>query len=296
MRVVDAVDGGRGVLELLGGFAEALGQLGQLGRAEQEHDDGENDDEFSRSKIHDDGLSAVKGRCAAWREPGGAPVTGLWLLAGADLLDGGPDAEVRPAAAQVPAHRFVDVGVGRVRVLVEQGHGLHDLAGLAVPALGHVVVDPGLLDGVQLVTLGETIDGRDVLALDGAHGRDARPLGYTVDVAGAGAAEAQAAAVLQALDVHPVTQDPEQFLVVVGVDGDRVAIEVEGNRRHIDQAPYSLSGKLRGCLPVARAQALAAAPAAAGTPSSPTPPGVTLDVGRMWTLMSGVESNIRVHL
>ena len=143
---------------------------------------------------------------------------GIRLLAGGDLLDGGPDAEVRPAAAEVPAHRFVDVGVGRVRVLVQQGHGLHDLAGLAVPALGHVVVDPGLLDRVQLVTLGQTIDRRDVLALDGAHGRDAGPLGHTVDVAGAGAAEAHATAVLQALDVHPVTEDPQEFLVLVGID------------------------------------------------------------------------------
>src|SRR5438132_1424275 len=66
------------------------------------------------------------------------------LPAGGDLLDGGPDAEVRPAAAQVPAHHFVDVGVRRVRVVVQQGHGLHDLAGLAVTTLSHVVVDPGL--------------------------------------------------------------------------------------------------------------------------------------------------------
>jgi hypothetical protein len=73
------------------------------------------------------------------------------------LLDGGPDAEVRPATAQVSAHRFVDVMVGRVRVVVQQRHCLHDLASLAVTALGHVVVDPGLLNGVKLVTLGEAL-------------------------------------------------------------------------------------------------------------------------------------------
>ena len=49
---VDAVDGGRGVLELLGGLAEAPGQLRQLGCAEQEHDDREDDDEFSGSETH----------------------------------------------------------------------------------------------------------------------------------------------------------------------------------------------------------------------------------------------------
>src|SRR5439155_9083063 len=148
------------------------------------------------------------------------------LLACRHLGDGGPDAEVRPAPAEVPAHRLVDVGVGRVRVLVEQGHGLHDLAGLAVTALGHVVVDPGLLDGVQLVTLGQALDRRDVLALDRAHGRDAHAVGHTVDVAGAGAAQPHATAVLQAVDIHAVPEDPQELLVVVGVDADRVAIEV----------------------------------------------------------------------
>src|SRR5581483_1876220 len=179
---------------------------------------------------------------------------------------------------------------------VQQRHGLHDLAGLAVTALGHVVVDQGLLDGVQLVTLGQALDRRDVLTLNGANRRDAHPVGDTVDVAGAGAAEAHAAAVLEAVDFHPVPQDPEELLVLVDVDGDRVAIECEGDVGHGDQAPYSLSGKFRGCLPVARAQALAAAEDAAGTPSSPIPPGRTLELGRMWTLASSGESNWRDHL
>src|SRR5581483_9491636 len=218
------------------------------------------------------------------------------LLAGSDLLDGGPDAEVRPAAAQVSAHRFVDVSVRRVRVLVEERHGLHDLASLAVATLRHVVVDPGLLHRVQRPALGQTVDGRDVLALDAAHGRDAHAVGHTVDVARASAAEAHATAVLEAVDVQPVTQDPEELLVLVDVDGHRVAVECEGDVGHGNQAPYSLSGKFRGCLPVARAQALAAAAAAAGTPSSPTPPGRTLELGMTKPLKSGAESNIRDHL
>ena len=104
---------------------------------------------------------------------GQSPCFAYRLLAGGDLLDGGPDAEVGPAPAEVSAHRFVDVGVGRVGVAVQEGHGLHDLAGLAVAALGHVVVDPGLLDGVQLVTLGQAVDRRDVLAGDRADRGDA---------------------------------------------------------------------------------------------------------------------------
>src|SRR5687768_2693122 len=229
--------------------------------------------------------------------PGGTPAYGcLCLLAASGLLDGGPDAEVRPATAQVATHGLVDVSVTRVGVLVEQGNGLHDLAGLAVAALGHVVVNPGCLDRVQGVALSQTLDSGDVLTFDRAHGRNARALGHTIDVAGADAAQAHTAPVLDAIHVQAVTKDPLEFLVLVGVDRDRVAIEVECDHRHRNQAPYSLRGKFRGCLPVARAQALAAAPAAAGTPSSPTPPGVTLLDGRIDTLMSGVESNIRVHL
>src|SRR5581483_2631248 len=232
--------------------------------------------------------------------PGGAPDArsgyGWRLLAGRDLLDGGPDAEVRTAPAQVPAHRLVDVGVGRVRVLVEERHGLHDLARLAVAALGHVVVDPGLLHGVQLVALGQPLDRGHAPALDGAHRRDAGPLRHTVDVARAGAAEAHATAVLQAMNVETVTKNPQELLVVVGVDGDRVAVECEGDVGHGNQAPYSLSGKFRGFLPVARRQALAAAADAAGIPSSPMPPGSTLELGTMWTVASSGESNIRDHL
>src|SRR2546427_92888 len=101
------------------------------------------------------------------------------------------------------------------------------------------VVDPGLLDRVQLVALGQTVDGRHVLPRHRAHGRDAHTVGHTVDVARAGAAEAHATAVLQAVDVETVTKDPEQFfvvVVVVGVDGDRVAIECECDLRHRNQA------------------------------------------------------------
>src|SRR5204863_4743977 len=107
---------------------------------------------------------------------------------------------------------------------------------------------------------------------------------------------AHAAAVLQAVNVEAVTKNPQELFVVVGVDGDRVAVECEGDVGHGNQAPYSLSGKFRGCLPVARAQALAAAAVADGVPTSPIPPGGVMVLGRMCTLASGGESNIRVHL
>jgi hypothetical protein len=66
-------------------------------------------------------------------------------------VDGGADAGIGPAAAQVARHRGVDILVGRARVAGQKVGGLHDLAGLAVAALRHLVVDPGRLNGVQRV-------------------------------------------------------------------------------------------------------------------------------------------------
>src|SRR5205807_2625690 len=103
-------------------------------------------------------------------------------------------------------------------------------------------------------------------------------------------------AVLDAVDSEAVTEHPQQFLVIVGVDRDRLPVDREVDDRHRNQAPYSLSGNIRGFLPVARAQALAAAAAAAGTPTSPMPPGSAWVLGTMWQLISGAESYIRVHL
>jgi hypothetical protein len=49
------------------------------------------------------------------------------------------------AASTDVGHRLVDVLVGRLRGLLEERRGGHDLAGLAVAALGHVDRRPGLL-------------------------------------------------------------------------------------------------------------------------------------------------------
>src|SRR3954469_1739913 len=62
------------------------------------------------------------------------------------------DARVRAAAADV-RHGVVDVLVGRARVLAQQRDRRHHLAALAVAALRHLVLDPGLLHRVQLAVL-----------------------------------------------------------------------------------------------------------------------------------------------
>ena len=48
-----------------------------------------------------------------------------------------------------------------LRVRRQQRDGGHDLAGLAEAALGDVLVDPGLLHGVEGVAVGQPFDGGD---------------------------------------------------------------------------------------------------------------------------------------
>src|SRR5208337_5340863 len=64
------------------------------------------------------------------------------------LLDGGANALIGPAAANVAIHRAVDVGVRGMGRLLQKRGGLHDLAGLTIAALGHVERAPSLLQRV----------------------------------------------------------------------------------------------------------------------------------------------------
>src|SRR5579872_3987774 len=72
------------------------------------------------------------------------------------LLDGGDDAGVRRAAADVAGHELPDV----LDVLLDGLDRRHDLAGGAEPALQGVLVDERLLDRVQLVLRGQAIHRR----------------------------------------------------------------------------------------------------------------------------------------
>src|SRR5262249_27863491 len=128
---------------------------------------------------------------------------------GRGAVDGRADALVGAAAADVRRHHRVDVLVGRLRLRAEQRRGAHDLAALAVAALGRVLLDPRLLERVQAARA-EALDGGDGLRLDLAHGRDARAHGLAVDVHGARAAERHAAAVLRAGEAELLAEHPEE--------------------------------------------------------------------------------------
>src|SRR5258706_4600937 len=88
-------------------------------------------------------------------------------------LDPGADACIGPAATDVSGHRTVDIAIGRVGVGGEQGRCGHDLAGLAVAALRHLQLDPGLLNLLACRSGANGLDRRDALASHGRDGRDA---------------------------------------------------------------------------------------------------------------------------
>src|SRR5262245_57695961 len=111
------------------------------------------------------------------------------------LEDGGANARVGSAAAQIAAHRGVDVGVGRLRGLRERGRGGHDLAGLAVTALRDVDVLPRDLQRVIPVRR-QPFDRRDRGVADRRDLRDAGPDRGPVPVHGARTALVDAAAKL----------------------------------------------------------------------------------------------------
>src|SRR5436190_1567719 len=123
---------------------------------------------------------------------------GIWFMACLSSVRGGVDRLahlLEGAAAADIRDGFVDVLVGRFRLLLEKGCHRHDHAALTVAALRNVIGDPGLLHFVQSAGGREPLNRGDLFANSfadydaaGAH-RDA------IDMDGAGAALCNAATV-----------------------------------------------------------------------------------------------------
>ena len=80
------------------------------------------------------------------------------------ILDRGADPAIGSTAAQIAGHRGIDVGVGRMPLGLQQSERSHDLSGLAIAALNHIVADPRLLDRAPDPVRGDRLDRRDVAA------------------------------------------------------------------------------------------------------------------------------------
>jgi hypothetical protein len=103
-------------------------------------------------------------------------------------------------------------------ILLEERRGLHDLAGLAIAALRHVVGAPGALHGMRAV-LAQPLDRRDLLTRRFADGGDAGPHRLAVEMHGARAAGADTAAEFCAVQPEDIAQRPEERHVGVDIDG-----------------------------------------------------------------------------
>src|SRR6266850_2772127 len=143
------------------------------------------------------------------------------------VLDSLADSDIRAAAADVSRHGGVDVAIGRVRLGGEQRRRGHDLAGLAIAALRHLQLDPGLLD--LLAGGGGTngLDGSDALAGRGRDRRDARAHRLAVEVDRARAAQGEAATEFRAGHAEHIAQHPEQRRVVVDIDAASLAVDCQ---------------------------------------------------------------------
>src|SRR5262245_57435811 len=103
-----------------------------------------------------------------------------------------------------------DVVAAGVGVLAQQRQRLKDHARRAVAALKRPGFEERLLERVEPVAFGHSLDGLDLLVLrlcDGSVAGARRP---AIDQDGAGTTTALAAAVLAAGQVEVVTQDAEQ--------------------------------------------------------------------------------------
>ena len=102
-------------------------------------------------------------------------------------MDRLPDPLVSTAAAKVTAHGAVDVGIGCFWLCFQQSDSGHNLARLAVAALGDLLVSPGFFHRMGFRC---PLDGNHLLPLHVTHRGNARAPGFAIDVDRAGAAQA----------------------------------------------------------------------------------------------------------
>src|SRR5579859_636013 len=155
---------------------------------------------------------------------------GIWFMVASSGVRGGVNGLahlLEGAATADVGDGFVNVLVGRLRLVLEQRRHRHDHPALAISALRNVVGDPGLLHLVQGAVVGEPLNGRDLLAdgfadrhAAGAH-RDA------VDVDCTGAALCNAATIFRAGEASILPNSPKQRRIRLDIDIYRFSVDCE---------------------------------------------------------------------
>jgi hypothetical protein len=112
-------------------------------------------------------------------------------------VDRTPDALVCTTATPVTHHRRIDIGIRRMGVLGKKGSPSHDLPGLTVAALDHVLCQPCFLQRVCAVWR-QAFDRRDLMTHCLGNWEYARALWIAINVDRAGATDTLTATVLGA--------------------------------------------------------------------------------------------------
>jgi hypothetical protein len=157
---------------------------------------------------------------------------------GGDVEHGLDDPLVARAPAQVPGQRLAHLALGRVGAIPQERLGGEQEAGRAEPALQRVALVEGLLQRVQLVAVGEPLDGqqRAAVRLRGEH--EARAHGLAVELDRARAAHAVLAADVRAGQPGLVADEVRQQRARLDLPGVRPAVDL-----HLD--PHDASSIAR---------------------------------------------------
>src|SRR5438270_7557828 len=133
------------------------------------------------------------------------------LHSGLGLKDGGNDVGVGGTAAEIAAHIFADLGFRAGMTLIDAGNRRHDLAGRAVAALEAVMIDEGLLHGMQAAGgRSDAFDRGDLASLRGRRKRQAGEDALAIGMDGASPALAVIAPFLAACQSYLFPQRIEK--------------------------------------------------------------------------------------
>jgi hypothetical protein len=130
-------------------------------------------------------------------------------------------------AAQMFLHARIDLGIGGVRVFLQQPDCSHDHASSAITALERPSLKKCFLHWVQLPSLRQPFDRQHCLLVRVPDSRHAGGNTFAVDQDGAGAALAFATAVFRAREIKVLTQDFEQRTIGISSDSSGLAVNRE---------------------------------------------------------------------
>jgi hypothetical protein len=103
-------------------------------------------------------------------------------------LDGFDDLEIARAATEIARNGMANLGFGGMGILLQEGYSREQDARCAVTALYCTVLDKGLLQGMKLVAVSQTLDGQHAPAGGFERGIDAGVHWLTIHEDGAGTA------------------------------------------------------------------------------------------------------------